>query len=356
MQNINKTLELLNLPLDLAYLSSQVKSKVTNMIVEHTITDSTNVEITEINGKKVAKRVTKITKNYISVPTESKFGTYTHNLISIYKDDFGFNIKGLIDNKYILEKPTLIVDTNPDILIQELVKIGGQKVEIETVSDSDFNINLKSSELPNFITIGRIYTSISGTVATRINGTYTVSNIQTSTFKARNTSVSKEYLLSNSNLTENELCEMSSTIFKAKKVNHDTHVTDIATDVKIADNKFKGEVYINGILNKDINYTNLIASMDLKFPQIVQRWRLYNGDVVNEGIYGSTWTKQMAHSENNEISIVAGNAFNWNETTKTLTYDSSKNTHLWYQFECLPAQGKNESWETIIDLKTNTKI
>jgi hypothetical protein len=58
----------------------------------------------------------------------------------------------------------------------------------------------------------------------------------------------------------------------------------------------------------------------------------------------------------NNINIVKSDHFNWDESTQTLTVDvNAADCMLWFEFEELPAQGKNNKWETFINLKTGQK-
>lgn len=357
MKNHEKSLELLNLP-SYINVSGQVREKVQHTILQTTTTDFTNVEVTTnpTTGKKTAKRVNKTTVTYSSVPVSQKFGAYALNLISSYVNSFGYNPIGIDSNgKITLDKPRELKTIEIGPMAGQKVYFGGSKVEIVPTAFGH-NFELKGFEPTSNVTVMRKNRTITGSVSIKSTGEYTVSNVRTSTMNNRNTSMTIEAIKTATGMTEDELADLCKTVFSIHTVDDNTHVTDLAANIVVTGDKYKGDVYINGIDSENIPYTTLTASMGLKFPQIVQRWRLYNGDTVNEGVYGSTWMKQMSHSENNEITIVAGDKFSYDEATKTLTYDQSKETHLWYQFECLPAQGKNEGWEYILDLRTGLEV
>ena len=357
MKNYAKSLELLNVP-SYVNVSGQVRFKTQHTILQTTTVDSTNVEVTvdPVTGKKTAKRVRKTTVAYSSVPVTQNFGGYGLNLVSSYINSFGYNPIGIdASGKITLDKPRELKTISDGPMAGQQVWFGGLKVEI-TPSEFGHHFQVKGFEPTAPITIMRRTVSISGTVSIKATGEFTVTNVSTTTTNQRNTSMMLEDLKIASRLTEDQLAEMSKTIFAIHNVDDNTHVTDLAANIVVNNGKYKGDAYINGIDSENIPYTSLIASMNMKFPQFVQRWRLYNGGQVNESIYGSTWMKQMAHSENNEITIIAGDSYSWDEASKTLTYDKKLPTHLWYQYECLPAQGKNEGWEYILDLATGQEV
>jgi hypothetical protein len=371
MQNIEKALELLNVPAELSMFNGQLQKKTTYQIVETITTDRTNVEVTTdpVTGKQTARRVTKITREYASAPSRiEKFGGYGLNVISGWINGFGYDYVGVNaegkDELFRDEEDKLV--TEGDFAGQTfhfnwvripLIKTDSGAI-MEFIWDQGRNTNSAgfpiANELDFPVTIQRIQKVISGTVSIKANGTYTVSNVSTTTSRPTSVSVTKGYLLQNMSVDENELAEMCKVVFEVKDQDDETHVENLACDIVVTGDKVKGDVYINGIDSENIPYTTLIASMGLKFPQFVQRWHLYNG-VVNNSVYGSTVTIQLSASESNEIQVVAGDSFSWNPTTKVLTYDQSKPADLWYTFECLPAQGKNEGAQVAIDLKTGLK-
>ena len=132
------------------------------------------------------------------------------------------------------------------------------------------------------------------------------------------------------------------------------HITSTSTEIVADEHTYKGITYYNG-LDASVNKpSGQITSYGKTYPGHVQRWILkqwnQDGTVSGGGVYGQAWMKQYQSSEDSTITIVAGNQTSFDEATKTLTYDSSKLTELWYQFEELPAQGKNWCGETIIEL------
>lgn len=137
-------------------------------------------------------------------------------------------------------------------------------------------------------------------------------------------------------------------------LNPNTYITSTSTEIVTAGNLYTGITYYSGIdarLNKP---SGKITSYNKTYPGHVQRWILKqwhpDGTVVGSGSYGQAWMLQLNGSEDSAITIVPGNQTSYNATTKTLTYNSSLTSELWYTFEELPAQGKNWSGETIMKL------
>ena len=381
MENISKSIELLNIPEALGIFNGQLQKKITPQILETVTTDYTNVEVTvnQTTGKKTAKRVVKVTKEYSVTVKEEKFGGYGLNTISSWINGFGYEYLGE-NNEGVHELFSAefegITPVGP--FKGNKYRFNWSKIDLtktETGANLDFmwdqgiNVNPDGTPIANEadskIVIQRRNKIISGSISIKATGEYTVSNVRTSVSKPTTTSVTKGYLLGAMETEELDLAEMLKVRYVVQDQPHETHVENLACDITVevingipdlvySKIKVKGDVFINGIDSENIPYTTLTASMGLKFPNFVQRWHLYNGE-VNDAVYGSTDTITFGASESNEITVVAGDSFSWDVATKTLTYDQSKPAELWFQFECLPAQGKNEGWTIAIDLKTLEK-
>lgn len=374
MENISKALDLLNVPEELGIFNGQIQSKTEYEILETTIRDDRFYEmvLNPRTGKMVPNRITKTWKEYsVTSPKKEKFGTYGLNLISAYIQSFGASYSGInAEGKHELYSPEFYGTIDHGPFKDKTFHFSWQRVEIHPTAsgciftethDPGISVDSTGNPIANEsdyrVIIQRRDRSIVSNFSSNIGkGDPIFSNVRETILKRKPASVTKGYLLANMNNDEDALAELMRVEFECIDVNHATHVESLAANITGSGNQYKGDIYINGIDSEQIPYTTLIASMGLKFPQVVQRWRLYNGDDVREGVYGSTWMKQMSASENNEITVVAGTAFSWDEATKTLTYDASKPTHLWYQYECLPAQGKNEGWEYILDLQTGLEV
>lgn len=370
MENISKSIELLNIPEQLGIFNGQVQSKTEYEILETTVRDDRFYEmvLNPRTGKMVPKRITKTWKEYSVIPIKQKFGVYGLNLISAYINAFGHSYSGInADGNHELFSPEFEGTIKVGIFKDKTFHFNWQRLELEKTANGclihEMHDEGRSStfsgpianEADFQITIQRRDKSTVSSFSSNIGkGDPIFSNVRTSIINRRPASVTKGYLLSNMNSDENTLAEMMKTTFECIDVNHAAHVENISCDITVTGNKFKGDVFINGIDSEQIPYTTLTASMGLKFPNFVQRWHLYNGD-VNDTVYGSTDTITFGASELNEITVIAGDSFSYDATTKTLTYDQSKPAELWFQFECLPAQGKNEGWTIAIDLKTLEK-
>jgi len=371
MENLSKSIELLNIPEALGIFNGQLQKKITPTILETVTTDYTNVEVTvnELTGRKTARRVVKVTKSYSVVNKEEKFGGYGLNTISAWMNGFGYEYLG---EPEIVGRHELFKDE-----FQGTVQVGpftGQTYNFNwsriflTKTDSGANldfmwdqgINVKSDGTPveneadSRVIIQRRNVVRTGSISIKSTGEFTVSNVRQTTGRPSTTSVTKGYLLESMGVEELDLAEMLKVRFEVKDQPHETHVENIGCDITVTDNKFKGDVFINGIDSEQIPYTTLIASMGLKFPNFVQRWHLYNGE-QNDLVYGSTETIVFGASELNEITVVAGNVFSYDAVNKVLTYNQNEPAELRFQFECLPAQGKNEGHTIAIDLKTLEK-
>lgn len=135
-----------------------------------------------------------------------------------------------------------------------------------------------------------------------------------------------------------------------------THITSTSTEVVITGNQFKGITYYNGVDASVNPPSGMITSYNKAYPGHVQRWILKqwdeNGQPVISGMgsLGQAWMRQFPSGEDSTMTVIAGAATSYDAATKTLTYNSSYVSELWYTFEELPGQGKNWGGETIIKL------
>ena len=137
--------------------------------------------------------------------------------------------------------------------------------------------------------------------------------------------------------------------YEIKSLDSNVNITSTGCKIVNTNNKYTGEVYINGILSPEIDYRKLTTSYGQKHPGYVFRWRLYNG-TVNESIYGSSQVIKFTDHESTTIEILPSTMVTWDAVNRILTYDQTKPAQLWATFEELPAQGKNWGGEDIIDL------
>lgn len=153
-----------------------------------------------------------------------------------------------------------------------------------------------------------------------------------------------------------QLEEETATETYCSVLNSDTHITSTSTEIVVSGDKYKGITYYSGVDAAVSKPSGKITSYNKQYPGHVNRWILKQWDAegqpitIGMGVLGQVWMRQMASNEDSEITVIAGGRTEYDDATKTLTYDSTLPTELWYSFEELPAQGKNWGGETIIKL------
>ncbi len=142
--------------------------------------------------------------------------------------------------------------------------------------------------------------------------------------------------------TIEELEEALKTDIGCATLNRDTHITSTSIEIVKEGNEYKGITYYSGIDASVIKPSGKITSYNKSYPGHVNRWILkqWNPDgttaALAGNVYGQTWMKQYSSTEDNTINVVAGDFTSYDATTKTLTYNNSLKTELWYAFEELP--------------------
>lgn len=139
-------------------------------------------------------------------------------------------------------------------------------------------------------------------------------------------------------------------------LNKATHITSTSTEIITAGNVYKGITYYSGVDASITKPSGKITSYNKPYPGHVQRWLIkqWNQDgTVAQGTSsrGEVLMVTFQSSDNSSVVIVPGSKTEYNAASNTITYDASNITELWYQFEELPAQGKNWSGETIVKLQ-----
>ena len=336
MLDINKTLELLRLPQDMEMFSGQVNKCTRYKIVENRVTDFTNVE----NGKLKPKT----TSTFTSVPTTVDFGLYNHNILASYVHSYDYEPVGFINNSYMLTKDAISFVVNGITY-----NIGWQEAKVIPTANG-FDMRIEAEPSSTKISITRINTTITGSVSISKNGTVTVTNKKVTTGGIQYPSYTLAQLEQLTGWDEYQIAEGMATVFHMSTPSSDTHCHSIATDIVAEGNKLTGIVYINGIKSSDINFRQLISSYGKQLPDYVTRWKVYNPS-AQSGVYGTALPViQRSSTSNQDLNIVKGDVLSYDAATNTLTY--TDNTDLVFDFEFLPAQGKNETWGSKIDLDT----
>jgi hypothetical protein len=220
-------------------------------------------------------------------------------------------------------------------------------------------MNTEKNGLPAitpWMSIKRVDISINGNLSiSQPRFQVKVSNVRTYTSKPYSLDYTKQQLEARSKLSEQQIAEMTKTVWQIFPTSGNDYGNSIATSIQKNGNTYKGISYMNGIDMNNINYKNLMAPFFQKYGGYVNRWRLNNGQ-VNVGSLGATWMKQLESNESTELIILAGNKFSYDEATNTLTFNANLPAELIWQTEWKPAQGKQTSIETRINLATGEVI
>lgn len=348
MENISRALELLQIPEETGSFNGQIALMQKYQLVETELVDFTKMVLNPLTGKKEPTK----TSTFSTDVASSSFGAYVLNMISNYIHGFDFSVVGQMGASYVMTKPYMEFEQEG-----KTYWIGWSRADISQFTTQD---GIEGVDLVVTAEQG-MNTSMTGPVPHDINvmtvTIYKKTFVKTST--STPTTFTKSYpkytvakLMEKAKMNETQLSNSFRTVYRAFKKSPLNFCNSLATDIVIGDDKLTGEVYINGILSKDIPYTSLTASYGKKLPGFVVRWKLYHPS-IQQGVYGAAWNIQMGSTEDNTINITKGDSVSYNSDTKTLTYPEG--SKLVFDFEFLPAQGKNETWGTVIDLDTMIK-
>lgn len=346
MENIQKALRVLRLPDSAAIFNGLITDKTSRIIVQKRTHDFTKL----VKGKPT------ITDVYEIVESTVPFTIYSFNFLNFYLHGFNHDLINEDPANYVFEKPMEIGTVNLGAFAGYTYWYPGSFCRI-TPSNTGFNFDVKSSLGMNTTTTG--FPEPSGGLNPKITITrleYVKTKTKTSGPTKSYPSYTKSELLSAMNLTEDQLMEATKITYKISAIDSNSRITSTGTDVEYSVTEdgtitAKGIVYFNGIPSTEIEEGKLLTSYGKTHPGFVVRWRLYNGESTSVG-YGSTWLKQLTSLEDTTIKIVAGDKVEFNETTKTLTYNKNLPADIWFTFEELPAQGKNWGGESIYEIDT----
>jgi hypothetical protein len=340
MQNLDKALRLLQLPTEFAPINGQINKRVDSSLVEYCVTDFTKMIKNPATGKlEPTKTIT-----YKVETVESLFGAYTLNLASTHIHSSDMDVMEMTPTSYRLYKPYMEFTFN-----NQNYWIGWSEVNITKTSTGwdyvifneqgmnttmagpvphDENIVTKSILRKDFIKTS----SVTPTSFSKSYPKYTIAQLKQKT-----------------GMSDVELAKAFSWTWKVVAKDDNTNCLSLATDIVINNNQVTGEVYINGIISNAIQYRTLTASYGQKLPGFVTRWKLYHPS-LQTGMYGAAWSTQMASTDDTTLNLVKGTSISYDSATKTLTY--LEGSSLVFDFEFLPAQGKNETWGTELNLDT----
>lgn len=364
MQNLEKALRLLNLPSEIGAINGQINKRTTKSLVEICLMDFTKMVRNATTGK--FEPTTTYTYNIES--TESLFGMYAINLAAMHIHSNGMEIVSMDNNTFTFYKPykeftiDTILDANGQIV--NLPAGSGQKswvgwTEIKVVPTAkgyDYNFYYEQG-FNNYFGVHYPHDeNITWRSVLRKTYLKTSSTPNPTRFTKSYPKYTIAQLKQKTGFTDRQLAEAYGTTWHVEFKNHDTHCLSIASDLVIVDeNTVKGEAYINGILSKDIPFTSLISSYFKNLPDFICRYKLYNSKFTTSGdnAYGTAWNKFFASNQDTTLNLQKGDVVAYNSTTNTLTYPPD--SRLVFDFEFLPAQGKNETTGAAIDLDTMSK-
>ena len=334
MENITKALRVSQLPDSFAQYNGRFTYKTSGFIVEKKIHDFT---------KRVKGQPT-ITSTFEVRSSNNRVTGYAFNLLSDFIHDNGYDV--VADD--LLYKPHMDNLSNDlGAFPGKVYWIGFGEMRLEkgkfTHIRNPFK-NTTTTGLPE--PTGGVNPSIT---ILREEYVKTASGLSTRPSKSY-PSYTKSDILAKTGLTFEEFCEVYANVFTVQTdVSSNTYVLSVGVDVETDGLTYQGSVYYNGINTKDFKPSGLITSYDKTYPGHVTRWILYNGK-INVESYGATALIQDASSAINDIKVVEGDEFSWNSETRTLTYNKNFPAELHFQYEELPAQGKNQSDLHVIQL------
>jgi hypothetical protein len=292
------------------------------------------LELTKLETKRTVAGVTTTTKEVVLRPSRNvtpkttQSGVYGLNLISNFVHEFGYDNIAQHDSGYVF------TDTGDGMRFNVWTKNGKYYSQLLW---PDYGFRLTDPY-------------------TKKSRYYTEAELMTLKYFP---SGSK----SQRTITRNELAGFSNRYRIGSVVNPQTHVTSLfATIDRISQNEYKGNIYINGNLVTSSATLPLITSYGTTGIRVgAVRWKFLNECVPNDGgqmtttnvmgslyyEYGNFGTCDGSSSgvvDNSTLTttIVSGSSFDYDSTSDIVTYNSSKDMAIWFNFETQIANGKNE--------------
>ena len=345
MGNVNKALETLLLPAEMALYDGLLTSTVTKQIVLERITDFTKLVKVGISWKPTITESWKIETR----PTDST-NFYALNIL-----------------RYRLDNDSVVIDTNPNNFVIEKARVvrtiavgpftgytywyPGVTTTIRPGNNTEYIVETVS-DIGNNTTRAGYPEPTNGT--NPLVGIVQQDIIITSTKTSKATKRIEKPLLDilhGFNVNYDTLKTLLATTAIIKKVDNNTRITNTSVEgiftIDANGNRtVNAKVYYNGIDTEVQKPSGMITSYNKTYPGHVVRYRLYD-TIINEPIYGSSAVATFDSSINDEINIVIGTTPGYDAITKTLTFNPEEGATLWVTFEELPAQGKNWGNEAI---------
>mgnify|MGYP006921026904 CR=1 FL=1 len=344
-------------------INGQINKRTTKSLVEICLMDYTKM-VKGANGKLGPT----ITYNYVIDSAVSLFGAYPLNLAAIHLHSSNMDLVSMENGTFVFYRPyeeftiDTVLDSSGNLVnlpegTGEKSWTGWNEVRIvPTANGYDYSFYYEQG----FNNYFGVYYPHDENVTWRsiLRKTFikTTSTPNPTRFTKSYPKYTIAELKAKTGLNDFQLADSFGTTWHVEFKSHDTHCLNIAADiVTVDDTTLKGEVYINGILSKDIPYTSLISSYFKTLPDFVCRYKLYNDKFKTPGdnVYGTAWNKFMSSNQDTTLNLQKGDIVSYNATTNTLTYPP--NSRLVFDYEFLPAQGKNETNGTAIYLDTMTK-
>jgi len=349
MQNLDKALRLLNLPTELGAINGQINKRTTKTLVEHCLMDFTKMVKNPTTGKSEPTT----TFSYVIESSESLFGAYPLNLVAIHLHSSNMELVSTENNSFTLYRPfqeITISDTQTSW-------VGWNEISIvPTANGYDYNFYYEQGFNSYFGVYYPHDENITWRSILRKTFIKTTSTPNPTRFSKSYPKYTIAELKRKTGFTDRQLAEAFGTTWHVELKSPATHCLNLASDiVVISDEIVKGEAYINGILSRNIMYKTLISSYFKLLPDFVCRWKLYNDKFTTGGdnVFGTAWNKTISSTADTTLNLKKGTAVSYDSTTNTLTYPP--NSRLVFDYEFLPAQGKNETNGSQLYLDTMTK-
>jgi hypothetical protein len=145
-------------------------------------------------------------------------------------------------------------------------------------------------------------------------------------------------------------------------VDTETEVANAFSGIEKVDDTVNAELFINGRSWREYSrFGDLLFPFGKRGQDFIVDWVLYNEhtdstpDWISEGNFGEGARVRYEKSHENAFSVNVAETDgepSYDKETNTFYYNPSKEAVLAFVPTLLPAQGKNEDWEVLIDLKT----